>query len=315
MESKLYTVIGGSGFVGRYVVQELAARGHRVRVAVRNPNLALFLKPLGAVGQIQLVQANVRNAPSVARACADADGVVNLVGILSESGYQSFQEVQAEGAKTIAEAARATGVQALVHVSAIGADAASDSNYARTKAEAEQAVLSAMPSAMILRPSLIFGAEDGFFNRFAGLAKIAPIMPVICGDTKFQPVYVADVAQAIVAALEAPHQFGGQTFELGGPKAYRFRDLLRYVLDETLYNRPLVDVPLPIAKLQAALTGWLPKAPLTSDQLILLQTDNVPVADKPGLPTFGITPTPVEAIVPSYLKRYRPKGQFSEKAA
>jgi len=315
MASRLFTVIGGSGFIGRYVVQALAARGHRVRVAVRHPDAALFLKPLGGVGQVQLVQANVRFPDSIARACAGADGVVNLVGLLSESGHQTFAEVQADGAATVAAAAAVAGVRALVHLSAIGADAASPSAYGRTKAEAETRVRAAFPGATLLRPSIVFGPEDGFFNRFAGMARALPVMPVIQGHVRFQPVHVMDVAAAIVAALEDPARHGGQTCELGGPRAYSFRDLLVYVLAQTHRTRPLVEVPLPMARLQAVFLGLLPNPPLTLDQLAMLTRDNVVAPGARGLDAFGIAPTPLEAVVPAYLKRYRPKGQFSDKAA
>ncbi|MEX6724813.1 complex I NDUFA9 subunit family protein [Parapedomonas caeni] len=315
MAGDLYTVFGGSGFIGRYVVQQLAARGHRVRVAVRNPNLALFLKPSGAVGQIQLVQANVRNAESVARAVAGADGVVNLVGLLAESGHQTFKDVQAEGAATVARAAAAAGVRAFVQMSAIGADAASPARYARTKAEAEAAVRAALPQATILRPSVVFGPEDDFINRFARLARMLPVMPVVAGDTRFQPVYVADVAAAVVSALEAPAEVGGHVFELGGPRTYTMRDLLAYILDEAMLDRPLVEVPMAAAGLLASLTGWLPGAPLTSDQLLMLARDNVVSPTSADLRALGVSPTPLEAIAPSYLVQYRPKGRFSTKAA
>lgn len=315
MAGDLYTVFGGSGFIGRYVVQQLAAHGHRVRVAVRNPNLALFLKPSGAVGQIQLVQANVRNAESVARAVAGADGVVNLVGLLGESGHQTFKDVQAEGAATVARAAAAAGVRAFVQMSAIGADAASPARYAQTKAEAEAAVRAALPQATILRPSVVFGPEDDFLNRFARLARMLPVMPVVAGDTRFQPVYVADVAAAVVTALEAPAEVGGHSFELGGPRTYTMRELLAYILDETMLDRPLVEVPMAAASLLAGLTGWLPGAPLTSDQLKMLARDNVVSPTSADLRALGVSPTPLEAIAPSYLVQYRPKGRFSTKAA
>lgn len=313
--TNLVTVIGGSGFLGRYVVQHLARAGHRVRVAVRHPELAQFLKPLGGVGQIQIVQANVRYPASIARAVAGSDAIVNLVGILYPSGHQTFNHVQGEGAEGIARAAVAASVKVLVHVSAIGADAESPSNYARTKGEGEAKVRAAFPAATILRPSVVFGPEDGFFNRFAGLAQISPVMPVICGDSRFQPVYVGDVASAILQAVENPARHGGQTYELGGPRVWTFRDLLAYILKEIRINRPLVEIPLPIAKLQAAVLGLLPRPMLTSDQLKLLARDNVVSAGAAGLDAFGITPTPIESVVPSYLVTYRPHGQFNRKPA
>ena len=313
--AKLYTVIGGSGFVGRYVVQRLAAAGHRVRVAVRHPNQAMFLRPLGAVGQVEPIAANVRSPASIARAVAGADGVVNLVGILYQAGQQSFAAVQADGAGTVAQAAADTGVGALVHVSAIGADAEGPARYARTKAAGEAAVRAAYPAATILRPSIIFGREDGFFNRFAQLAGMLPLIPAICGDTRFQPVYVDDVAGAITVALTQPAAYAGQTYELGGPRAYLFRDLLKYIAAEIRTTKPVVDIPLPLAKLQAAVLGILPKPMLTLDQLAMLERDNVPSGAMPGLDAFGITATPVEAIVPEYLARFRPYGQFNRRAA
>jgi uncharacterized protein YbjT (DUF2867 family) len=318
MGVKLFTIFGGSGFIGRYVVQALAEHGHRVRVAVRNPNLALFLKPLGTVGQVQLVQANVRYPASIAAAVDGADGVVNLVGLLAESGAQRFDDVQLAGAKSIAMAAQAAGITRLVQVSAIGADAESAIAYARTKGAAEDAMRTLVPSTTVLRPSIVFGQEDQFFNRFGAMAALPtllmPVLPVICGDTKFQPVYVKDVANAIVASLESD-AFAGQTFDLGGPQAYSFRDLLRFIKVQTQCKKPLLDVPLPIAKIQAAVLGLLPNPPLTSDQLAMLQSDNVCAADRAGFTAFGIVPTPLEIVVPAYLARFRPRGQFAPKTA
>jgi uncharacterized protein YbjT (DUF2867 family) len=315
MDSKLVTVIGGSGFIGRYVVQKLADAGHRVRVAVRNPNLALFLKPLGRVGQVQLVQANLRNKPSIEAAVKEADVVINLVGLLFESGHQSFDEVQRDGAILAAQCAARAAVTSYIHMSAIGADAVSESNYARTKAEAEAGVRAAFPAATILRPSIVFGPEDGFFNRFASMAKWPlPVMPVVSGDTKFQPVYVGDVAEAIFKSAQS-NAYAGKIYELGGPRVYSFRELIRYILDQVMVRKPLVDVPLPIAKLQAMILGLAPKPLVTSDQMKLLTHDNVLSAGAATLADFGITATPVEAIVPGYLIRYRSKGQFARKDA
>ena len=308
---RLVTVFGGSGFVGRYVVQLLAERGYRVRVAVRNPNIGLFLKPLGDVGQIQLVRADVRVGASVAAAVSDADAVINLVGILYEGGQQGFNSVQRDGAITIAKAAAACSATHLVQLSAIGADVGSDADYARTKGEAEAGVLAAFPNASILRPSIVFGPEDGFFNRFASMAKWPlPLMPVVSGNTRFQPVYVKDVASAVMACLES-HTHDGQIYELGGPAVYSFRELVAYILREVQVQKPLIDLPMPIAKIQAMILGLAPKPMLTTDQLKLLAKDNVVSTGAQGLSALGITPTPVEAIVPSYLMRYRPKGQFS----
>jgi uncharacterized protein YbjT (DUF2867 family) len=315
MDSKLVTVIGGSGFIGRYVVQKLADAGHRVRVAVRNPNLALFLKPLGRVGQVQLVQANLRNEASIAAAVSGADAVINLVGLLFESGNQRFDDVQRDGAILAAKCAAKAGATAYTHMSAIGADAQGEAHYARSKGEAEAGVRAAFPAATILRPSIVFGPEDGFFNRFAAMAKWPmPVMPVVAGDTKFQPVYVLDVAEAVLRSVESTSH-AGQTYELGGPRCYSFRELTQYILDEVMVKKPLIDVPMSIAKLQAKVLGLAPKPLVTTDQLKLLAHDNVVSAGARSLSDFGITPTPLEAIVPSYLARYRPKGQFSRKPA
>ena len=313
--AKLFTVVGGSGFIGRYVVQQLAQAGHRVRVALRHPNEAQFLRPLGAVGQVEPVAANVRIAASIDRAMRGADGAVNLVGILYPSGKPTFDAVQAEGAGVVAQAAARAGLTSLVHVSAIGADPESPARYARTKAAGEAAMRAAFPAATILRPSIVFGREDGFFNRFAQLAGMLPVIPAICGDTRFQPVYVDDVASAIGTALTRPDAYAGRTFELGGPQAYAFRDLLKYIAAEIRSAKPVVDIPLPLARLQAAVLGLLPRPMLTLDQLAMLQKDNVPAADAPGLEAFGITPTPLEAVVPDYLARFRPYGQFNRRAA
>ncbi len=308
----LYTVFGGSGFLGRYVVQRLAAEGHRVRVAVRNPALAGFLKPLGHIGQIQLVQANVRDPDSVARAVTGATGVINLVGILSEGGAQKFDAVHVEGAACIARAARDAGVRSLVHVSAIGADAQSRAGYARSKGLGESEVRAAFPGATILRPSVLFGPEDEFLNRFAGLIKMLPMVPVICGNTKLQPVYVGDVAEAAAVSVTDADRFGGQTFELAGPRVMTMREIMTYVRDEIMYKKDLVTVPDALAKLLAKLLGLLPNAPLTTDQLLMLQKDNVPASGSQGLESFGVTPMPLEAVAPAYLVRYRPKGRFSQ---
>jgi NADH dehydrogenase len=301
------TVFGGSGFIGRYVVKRLAAAGHIVRVAVRDTEAALFLKPMGAVGQIVPLYAPVTNAPDVARAVEDAEMVVNLVGILAERRSGDFRRVQAEGPATIAKAAAAAGVTRLVQVSAIGADAASPSLYARTKAEGEAAVRAAFPAATILRPSVVFGPEDRFFNRFAAMAQIAPCMPVISGATRFQPVYVADVADAIIAALHRP-EAAGALYELGGPQVWTMRELLAWILRETQRRRMLMEVPMGLARLQAAVLERLPGKLLTRDQLLLLERDNVVGDGMPGLAELGVLATPVAQVVPAYLKRYRAGG-------
>ncbi len=310
----LVTVIGGSGFLGRYVVQRLAAAGARVRVAVRRPQAAIFLKPMGQPGQIQLIQTDIRDERQCAAAMHGADMGVNLVGILAEGGGRSFANIQAEGAATAARAAAGAGVRAWVQVSAIGADAASPSAYARSKAGGEAGVLAAIPAATILRPSLIFGAEDGFTNRFAALARTAPVMPVVAGDTRFQPVYVLDVAHAIVDALADPARHGGHVFELGGPTVYTFRQLLALIMAEIRVDKPLIEVPDRIARLLARAGDVLPGLPMTTDQFRMLQRDNVVGEGMAGLDAFGIRPTPIEAVAPVWLERYRRFGRFNDGA-
>lgn len=301
------TVFGGSGFLGRYVVKRLAAAGHIVRVAVRDPEAALFLKPMGAVGQIVLLGADIGREVDVARAVEGASQVVNLVGILAETKPGDFQRVHAEGAARIAAASARAGVDKLVHVSAIGALASAPSRYASSKGMAEQSVRAVFPNATILRPSIVFGPEDQFFNRFAAMAAMAPVMPVIYGATKFQPVYVGDVADAVMAALTRPDA-AGQTYDLGGPKVWTFRGLLAWILATTQRRRPLVSIPAPLASLQAMLLERLPGKLLTQDQLLLLQQDNVVGPGMPGLAALGVQPTPVELVVPRYLTRFQPGG-------
>lgn len=320
MTGKLAVVFGGSGFVGRNVVRELARRGWRVRVAVRRPHLALFLKPMGAVGQIQLVQANVRHRPSVAEAIRGADAVINCVGILFQEKAQSFSAVQAAGSMTIAKLAAAEGVQDFIQISAIGADPESDSLYARTKGEAERAVMEAIPTATILRPSIVFGQEDEFFNKFATMATMSPVLPLIGGGkTKFQPVYVDDVADAVCAGLAKP-EARGKVYELGGPKVYTFRELLELMLSEIGRQRFLAPTPFPIASLIGffgQVAGWLPfvEPPLTQDQVKLLKRDNVVGEGALTIADLGVEPKTVESILPAYMVPYRRYGQFSEKAA
>jgi uncharacterized protein YbjT (DUF2867 family) len=311
----LVTIYGGSGFLGRHVVRAIARTGARMRIAVRRPELAGHLQPLGGVGQIVPVQANVRFPDSLLAAAEDADAVVNLVGILFASGKQTFKTVQDEGARHVAEAAKAAGARALVHVSAIGADANSPSVYARTKAAGEAAVQETYPGAIIFRPSVVFGPEDEFFNRFAALARISPVLPLIGGGhTKFQPVFVGDVAQAVVAALEG-RASQSAPYELGGPQIMTMREVMERVLAYSMRSRPLVPVPFWFAKLQGAFLQWLPKPPLTVDQVRLLQTDNVvsEAATKAGrtLEGLGIAPVAVASVVPDYLEQFRPRGQFS----
>ncbi len=312
---KLVTVFGGSGFVGRAVVAALTRRGYRVRVAVRKPEIAYYIQPLGNVGQIQMVQANVRHRASLDRVIAGADHVVNLVGILAESGRQRFNTVHVLGAKNIAEAAKAAGVP-MTHLSALAADVNSPSHYARTKAEGENAVLSALPEAVILRPSLIFGHEDGFFNRFANMARFSPFLPAIGGGkTKLQPVYVGDVAEAIARSVDGKLMPGG-VYELGGPDVQPFRNWMQDMLAVVGRKRLIVSVPWWLASLQGAILGLLPSPLLTTDQVRLLKSDNVVSADavREGrtLQGMGITPEAVDAILPAYLWRYRVAGQYSK---
>ncbi len=312
----LVTVFGGTGFVGRQVVRSLAKQGWRVRAAARNVGRGYRLRMLGDVGQIEVVQANVRDAASVDRALDGAEACVNLVGVLYESGRQGFDVLHAQAAGAIAGAAAARGITRFVQMSAIGADGDSPSKYARTKAAGEAAVRAAVPSAVILRPSIVFGPEDGFFNRFAGLTSFSPALPLIGGGhTRFQPVYVGDVAAAVAKVLGDPAA-AGRTYELGGPTVYNFRDLLEFILRETGRSRLLVPVPWFAAKalgvigdIQAAVPIIPPQ--LTSDQVDSLRADNVVSEGAAGLAELGIAPRAVEAIVPSYLYRYRKGGQYA----
>ena len=312
----LVTVFGGSGFIGRHLVRALAKQGWRVRVAVRRPDLAFHLQPLGIVGQVTAVQANVRNRASVERAMQGSDAVINLVGILSESGRQTFGAVQANGPKLIAEAAAAAGIGNVVHVSAIGADKAAEADYAASKAYGEEAVRAAVPSAVIIRPSVVFGPEDHFFNRFASLSRFMPVMPLIGGgETRFQPVYVGDVAEAIARAVAGGAQ-AGATYELGGPQAMSFKAILEYILKQTGRTRLPVKIPFWMAKINASFLQVLPFAPITVDQVTMLETDNVvserAVKEGRTLVGLGITPTAIESVVPGYIYRFREKGQFEK---
>jgi uncharacterized protein YbjT (DUF2867 family) len=314
----LVTVYGGSGFLGRHVVRALAKRNYRIRVAVRRPELAGHLQPLGRVGQINVVQANLRNAASVEAAARDAHVLINLVGILYESGRQRFDSVHAFGAEQVALAANAHGA-GLVHVSAIGADENSRARYARSKAQAEKLVLAAQPSATIVRPSIIFGPEDDFFNRFASLARMAPALPLIGGGrTRFQPVFVGDVATAIADAVDGKTR-PGTTYELGGPEVRTFKELMEFVLATIERKRLLVPLPFFAAKLQASILQFAPTPPLTPDQVEMLRSDNVvsDAAKAQGrtLQGLGIEPDSIEAIVPSYLWRFRKTGQFRSRLA
>lgn len=318
-QDTLVTVFGGSGFVGRHVVRALCKRDYRIRVAVRRPELSGHLQPLGKVGQIHAVQANVRYPASVQAAMRDSQVAINLVGILASSGAQTFDAVQAKGAETIANAAAAVGAS-MVHVSAIGADENSPSHYARAKAAGEKAVLAAVPSATIMRPSVVFGPEDEFTNRFAALARLSPALPLIGGgNTRMQPVYVGDVATAIADAVDGKTR-PGATYELGGPEVLSFREIIELILDVTDRKRPLLPLPFGLAKLQSILLQFAPGAlKLTPDQVELLRSDNVvsDAAKTAGLTLegLGIAPDSMEAIVPQYLWRFRPAGQFQRKNA
>jgi NADH dehydrogenase len=313
---KLVTVFGGSGFLGRHLVQTLARRGYRVRVAVRRPDLAHHVTYLGNVGQIQPVQANLRARWSIDRAVQGADHVINLVAILFESGKQTFDSVQDFGARSVAEAAQVAGAQ-LTHVSAIGADLESEADYARTKALGEAAVHETVRDALIVRPSIMFGPEDHFFNRFANVARFSPFLPLIGGGhTKFQPVYVGDVAEAIARHVDGAVE-GKRIVELGGPAVLTFRECMEEMLEVIDRKRLLVNVPWPVARLQGAILGLLPNPLLTRDQVTLLETDNVVSAEaiKDGrtIEGLGIKPRTLEAILPTYLWTYRPAGQFTRK--
>lgn len=315
--SKLVTIFGGSGFVGRYIARRMAKEGWRVRVAVRRPNEALFVKPYGVVGQVEPVFCNIRDDNSVRAALHGADAVVNCVGILAESGKNRFASIQSEGAGRIARIAAQEGVGALVHLSAIGADETSDSAYSRTKGEGEAAVLAAFPHAVILRPSVIFGPEDQFFNRFAAMVRLSPVLPVVGGDTKFQPVFVDDVAQAAVAGVTGRAAPG--IYELGGPDVESFRALMQMLLRVIERRKTIVDVPLGVAKLMATaldlgqtLTlGLLANGTLTRDQVKNLARDNVVTPGAKGLADLGIQPAAIEAVLPEYLWSFRPSGQYS----
>ncbi len=314
--SKLVTIYGGSGFVGRYIARRMAKAGWRVRVAVRRPNEALFVRPYGVVGQVEPVLCNVRDDASVAAAMQGAEAVVNCVGILAEAGKNRFDAVQAEGATRIARLAAENGVARMVHVSAIGADMDADSDYSSSKGEGEAGVLKYMPDAMILRPSIVFGPEDQFFNRFAGMTRMSPFLPVVGGKTRFQPVYVDDVAAAAEMGVTGAAE--GGLYELGGPEVETFRGLMQRMLDVIMRRRVILSMPMWIARImafgfdmvQAISFGLIPNGMITRDQLKNLRHDNV-VGE--GVKTFvdlGIAPTSMESVLPDYLWRFRPSGQY-----
>ena len=306
MKDKLVTLIGGGGFLGRYVAQELLAQGARVRIAQRRPKAATFLKPLGNLGQTQFVAVDIRRPDTLARAVQGSDSVVNLVGIL-KGDFHSFQAV---GAGNAAAAAAQAGARAFVHISAIGADSGSPSAYGRSKGDGEVAVRAAFPAATILRPSVVFGREDQFVNRFAAMIAAAPLVPVVRGQARFQPVYVGDVARAVVAALAAPGRFGGQMFELGGPDIVTMRGLIDWIAANTGQSPAVIALPDAVSAMIAAF-GFLPGAPITRDQWKMLQRDNIVAQDQPGIAAFDIVPTPMEAIAAGWLVQYRRNGRFT----
>lgn len=313
--SKLVTIYGGSGFVGRYIARRVAKSGWRVRVAVRRPNEAMFVKTYGAVGQVEPVLCNIRDDVSVAKACAGADAVVNCVGILAPSGKNTFDSVQVEGAKRVARISASQGIDRMVHLSAIGADPDRDSDYSRTKARGEASVLEHMPNAVILRPSIVFGPEDQFFNRFAAMTRLGPILPVVGAETKFQPVYVDDVAEAAEIALTANAEPG--IYELGGPDVQSFRELMQEMLHVIHRRRAIVNVPFPVARVMGfgfdlanrISLGIFP-ALVTSDQVRNLRHDNVVSEDAKSLADLGIEPVAMASVLPEYLWRFRPSGQY-----
>jgi NADH dehydrogenase len=313
MEARRTAVLGGSGFIGRYVVKRLAARGDVIAVGCRNAEQAKFLKPMGAVGQIATLNVAIADEPMLAAYLAGNEVLVNCVGILRESRSQRFDLVHHTGPARLARLAREAGVERFVHISAIGADPRSSSAYARTKAAGEQAVRDAFPTATILRPSVVFGPEDQFFNRFATMAMLAPALPLIGGgETRFQPVYVGDVADAVVKCLDDTAA-AGRTYELGGPRTYSFRQLIELMLAEIRRKRPLVNLPFGLAAFQARLMSVLPSPPLTPDQVELLKRDNVVSAGAMTLASLGIEPTAVEAILPTYLDRFRRGGWYERR--
>ncbi len=306
MKNKLVTLIGGGGFVGRYAARALLDAGARLRVAQRDPRHAWFLRTQGGLGQTQFVAADVTRPDTIARAVAGADVVVNLVGVLAGA----FQRIHVDGARTVAEAAKAAGVEALVHVSAIGADPAAASAYGRSKGEGEAAVRAAFPGATILRPSIVFGREDAFVNRFAGMIARSPVVPVLRAGVKFQPIFAGDLGAAIAAAAGDPGRFGGQMFELGGPDVISMGALIRFIADTIDRSPAIVELPDAIGSLLAS----IPMSPISRDQWLMLQHDNVVGADADGLAALGIVPTPLATIAPEYLVRFRRQGRFGRRS-
>lgn len=310
MKDRLICVVGGSGFLGRYVVQALLQHGARVRVISRDARNGWFLKTQSALGQIQFASGDVRRVETIERAIAGADAIVNLVGVLTGD----FQGFHVDGARNVAAAATTSGIRALVHISAIGADPQSKSAYGQSKSEGEEAVRAAFPAATILRPSIVFGREDQFVNRFADLIRLLPVVPVVRGSVKFQPIYVGDVAKAVVAALNRPAEFAGQTFDLGGPETLSMSELNRWIANAIGRKASFVELPDAVSSLMVRASGWLPGAPMTKDQWLMLQSDNV-VTGKNGLQAMGIAPTPLEAVADGWLVQYRRTGRFAGKTA
>jgi uncharacterized protein YbjT (DUF2867 family) len=306
---RLVTLFGGGGFLGRYIAQALLDAGARLRIVQRNPGTAVFLKPLASVGQLQLVAGDVRDAARVRAAAEGSHAVVNLVGILKGR----FHAVHVEGARNVAEAAAGAGAEALVHLSAIGADPEAQSAYLATKGEGEAAVRAAFPAATVVRPSLVFGREDNFVNRFAGLARVSPVLPAVRPQMRMQPVYAADAARAIAAAALNPASHGGKAYELGGPQVMTMHELMAWICRTTGRDRAVIDVPDPVARLFARAFGWLPGAPITWDQWLMLQKDSVPAPGVPGLEAFAIPKTPLIAVSEGWLTSYRRHGRFAAK--
>jgi NADH dehydrogenase len=307
---RVVTLFGGGGFLGRYTAQALFKTGARVRVAQRNPRGANFLHPMAAVGQMQLVPVDIQDREKVRAVVRGSDAVINLVGVLKGD----FHGIHVAGARNVAAAAAEAGAKSLVHVSAIGADPESESAYGRSKGEGEEAVRAAFPGATILRPSILFGREDNFVNRFAGLARLAPVLPVVSGGTRFQPVYAADAGRAVTAAALDPRRHGGKLYELGGPQVLSMRELMEWVCETTGRARPLLDIPDPVGRLIARTTGWLPGAPITWDQWLMLRRDNVVSPGAEGLEAFGLAKTPLAAVSEGWLTSYRRHGRFAAKS-
>lgn len=309
MRNKLITIFGGGGFIGKYIAENLLSLGARLRIAERNPGNARQIKTMGRLGQTQFSTADIRNMDSVRRAVHGSDMVINLVGVLNGD----FNAFHVDGARNVAQAAQEAGCAAMVHMSAIGADAHSDSKYGRSKGEGEAAVREAFPEAIIMRPSIVFGIEDQFINRFAGLIAMMPIVPIIGGKAKFQPVYVNDVARAVATVLTAPDKYAGETFELGGPEMLSMRELNERIAEACDRNPVFIDVPDAASGLLANMTGWLPGAPITRDQWLMLQSDNVVSDTARSFKMLGIAPSALGAVLRDWMVRYRTHGRFGAK--